>query len=100
MEQAVQKLQDEIAGSQNNPYIQVIEKIHAEVEQELAKLKEQIKRNENKAMVKFAVCFETVVRDLDNLLGALYEIKTTAPEQHEKYQNAVTGLLERMKEKL
>lgn len=80
--------------------VQVIEKIPAEVEQELAKLKEQIKRNENKAMAKFAVCFETVVRDFDNLLGALYEIKTTAPEEHEKYQNAVTGLLERMKEKL
>ncbi|MFE0394734.1 DUF3102 domain-containing protein [Paenibacillus lactis] len=80
--------------------VQVIEKIPVEVEQELAKLKEQIKRNENKAMAKFAVCFETVVRDFDNLLGALYEIKTTAPEEHEKYQNAVTGLLERMKEKL
>ncbi len=80
--------------------VQVIEKIPAEVEQELAKLKEQIKRNENKAMAKFSVCFETVVRDFDNLLGALYEIKTTAPEEHKKYQNAVTGLLERMKEKL
>lgn len=80
--------------------VQVIEKIPVEVEQELAQLKEQIKRNENKAMAKFAVCFETVVRDFDNLLGALYEIKTTAPEEHEKYQNAVTGLLERMKEKL
>ncbi|RAR39644.1 DUF3102 domain-containing protein [Paenibacillus sp. MDMC362] len=81
------------------PTAEVIEKVPEDVEKELAQLREQVKRNENKAMAKFAVIFETVVKDFDNLLGALYEIKTTAPDEHIKYLNAVSGLLGRMSDK-
>ncbi|KOR90641.1 hypothetical protein AM231_06015 [Paenibacillus solani] len=81
------------------PAPEIIEKVPEDVEKELAQLREQVKRNENKAMAKFAVIFETVVKDFDNLLGALYEIKTTAPDEHERFLNAVTGLLGRMSEK-
>ncbi|MUG68659.1 DUF3102 domain-containing protein [Paenibacillus campinasensis] len=82
------------------PAKEIIEKVPEEVEQELARLKEQVKRNENKAMAKFAVCFDTLVRDFDSLLSALYEIKTTAPEEHEKFNNAVKGLVSRMSDKI
>ncbi|MNO00033.1 hypothetical protein D3C81_2198280 [compost metagenome] len=51
-------------------------------------------------MAKFSVCFETVVKDFDNLLGSLYEIKNESPEDHAKYMKAVAGLLERMGEKV
>lgn len=81
------------------PAPEIIEKVPEDVEKELAQLREKVKRNENKAMAKFAVIFETVVKDFDNLLGALYEIRTTAPDEHARFLNAVTGLLGRMSEK-
>ena len=82
------------------PVKEIIEKVPEEIEKELAQLREQVKRNDNKAMAKFAVCFETVVKDFDNLLGALYEIKTSAVDEYPKYQKAVGGLIERMAEKV
>lgn len=82
------------------PAKEIIEKVPEAIEKELAQLREQVKRNDNKAVAKFSVCFETIVRDFDNLLGSLYEIKTSTPEDHEKYRKAVTGLMDRMAEKV
>lgn len=82
------------------PVKEIIEKIPEDVEKELAELREQVKRNDNKALAKFSVGFETIVRDFDNLLTTLYEIKTTVPDEYEKYRKAVNGLIGRMSEKL
>lgn len=82
------------------PAKEIIEKVPEEIQNELAQLREQVKRNDNKAMAKFAVCFETVVKDFDNLLSAVYEIKTSLPDEHPKYQKAVASLIERMAEKV
>ncbi|QCT02707.1 hypothetical protein E6C60_1992 [Paenibacillus algicola] len=82
------------------PEKEIVIKVPEEMEKELQQLREQVKRNDNKALAKFAVCFETVVRDFDNLLNTLYEIKTSVPEEYDKYSNAVNGLLSRMTEKL
>lgn len=82
------------------PAKEIIEKIPEEVEKELAQLREKVKRSDNKSLAKFAVYFEAVTGNFGNLLSVLHEIKTTVPEEHEKYRNAAIGLLERMGEKL
>lgn len=79
---------------------EIIEKVPEDVERELTQLREQVKRNDNKAMAKFSVCFEAVVKDFDNLLSALYEVKTAASEEHPKFQRAVSSLLDRMLERV
>ncbi|MNK79714.1 Chromosome partition protein Smc [compost metagenome] len=100
-EKKVKELQKELKAKPIEiPAKEIVERVPDEVQQELAQLREQVKRNSNKAMAKFSVCFETVVKDFDNLLGSLYEIKNESPEDHAKYMKAVAGLLERMGEKV
>lgn len=80
----------------------VIEKVPEEVERELAELREKLKSGQqhNTAVVKFSVCFDVLVKNFKDLLGALGEIKDTTPESYEKYSNAVISLLDKMSERL
>jgi tetratricopeptide (TPR) repeat protein len=82
------------------PKTEVIEKVPEDVEKELAMLREQVKRNDNKALAKFSVQFDAVVRDFDSLIGTLHEIKETLPEEHTKYQKVVQALIDRMADKV
>ena len=82
------------------PAKEIIEKVPEAVEKELEQLREKVKRNDNKALAKFAVYFEAVTNNFSNLLSVLHEIKTNVPEEYEKYRNAAAGLLDRMGEKV
>ncbi|AZS17407.1 DUF3102 domain-containing protein [Paenibacillus lutimineralis] len=100
-EKRVKQLENELKAKPIEiPATEIIEKIPEEVEKELTMLREQVKRNDNKATAKFAAYFEAVVRDYDNLLSTLYEIQSSVPDEHIKYRTAVAGLLERMAEKI
>ena len=82
----------------------VIEKIPDAVEQELAELR-KLKQAAgeaavNPAVLKFGVHFEVLVAGFQSLLGDLAEIKDAAPEKHDKYKNAVVGLIGKMTENL
>ena len=101
----VQELTDKI----NEPVtidVAVIEKVPEAVEQELAALREKTKVLEKQAaqstdsIVKYTVYFKELTTGFKNLLGALAEIEEKDPDLHEKYKNAVTGLLGKMSENL
>lgn len=84
-----------------------IEKIPEEIERELNDLRKKTKELEvkadqqnNAAIAKFTVYFDTCVKDFGSLLGTLAEFKETDPEAHEKYKNAVIGLFGKMSERL
>jgi len=76
----------------------VIEKIPEEVEKELQELRQKDSQNNNKSIVKFSVYFDELVKNFQNLLGALDIIENI--EVHEKYKNAVNGLINKMSERL
>lgn len=86
----------------------VIEKVPDEIERELQELREKAKeldkakadQQNSKAILKFGVQFETLVKGFQDLLGTLNEIKEADPDAYDKYQNAVTGLIGKMSEKL
>lgn len=99
-EEKIKQLEKELQAKPIDiPKTEVIEKIPEDVEKELAALREQVKRNENKALAKFSVQFDAVVRGFDSLLGTLHEIKSVLPEEHEKYLKVVQALIDRMAEK-
>lgn len=81
----------------------IIEKVPEEIEQELNELRKKAEQTEtdkqtNAAILKYGVYFETLVTGFKNLLEALAEIEDQ--EAHEKYKNAVSGLLSKMSAKL
>ncbi|MBO0962362.1 DUF3102 domain-containing protein [Neobacillus sp. MM2021_6] len=76
----------------------VVEKVPAEIEQELADLRKRVGQQTDKAVVKFSVCFETLVKGFGDLLGTLSDIN--GPEDQEKYKKAALGLINKMTEKL
>lgn len=79
----------------------VVEKVPEEIEKELSELREKAKNGQqNTAVVKFEMCFDAVVKGFKDLLGALSEIKETAPDKHEKYTNAVLALFDKMAQRL
>ncbi|MGG0939195.1 DUF3102 domain-containing protein [Brevibacillus centrosporus] len=78
----------------------VVEKIPEEVQKELEDLRKKVKQNDNKPVIKFTYCFETLVDGFKELLSALEEIKEADPEEHEKYRNAVKGLMGKMSERI
>jgi chromosome segregation ATPase len=73
-----------------------VEKIPEEVERELT----QLRRNQNSAIPKFAVQFQSLVSDFGYLLGILDEIKETDADDYGRYRNAVSQLIEKMSERL
>ncbi len=80
----------------------VVENVPEDVEKELAELREKVKSGAqvNPTEVKFRVCFDSLVKGFHELLGTLAEIKESVPEAHDKYKNAVLGLIGKMEERL
>lgn len=76
----------------------VVERIPEEVEKELQLLRK--KNQQSSAVVNFSVNFKSLVKGFEDLLGSLAEIKKTDTEEHEKYKNAVVGLINKMTESL
>ncbi|MCT8975519.1 DUF3102 domain-containing protein [Clostridium sp. CX1] len=76
---------------------EIIEKIPEEVEKELQELREKVASN-SQPVVKFSVYFNELVENFKSLLGTLSEIEED--EVKEKYKKAVTGVIEKMAEKL
>ncbi|BBI32020.1 DUF3102 domain-containing protein [Cohnella abietis] len=78
----------------------IIEVTPDSVTKELADLKEQLTmsesklaRSNNKAMVKYALLFESLDKGFNDLIGVLGEIKSSAPEAYEKYKTATLTLV-------
>jgi len=78
----------------------VVERVPVDVEQELADLRKQVAVNSTQATVKFKYCFDSLVRNFQEVLAALNEVQTQLPDSHEKYLVAVRGLLGKMSERL
>ncbi|WNF36426.1 DUF3102 domain-containing protein [Bacillaceae bacterium IKA-2] len=77
-----------------------VEVIPEEVQKELNELREKAKKKDNKSEVKFSFCFEILVTNFQSLLASLDEIKEADELVHEKYKGAVTGLINKMSERL
>jgi DNA repair exonuclease SbcCD ATPase subunit len=80
----------------------IVEKIPEEVEKELQELREKASLNNSpdKAIIKFSVCFDGLVKQFKEVLAGLEEIKGADTSVHEKYKNAVAGLISKMAERL
>ena len=78
----------------------VIEKVPDAVEQELTELRKLKQSAANPAVMKFSVHFEALVAGFQSLLADLAEIQETDPDKHDKYKNAVAGLIGKMTENL
>jgi len=76
----------------------VVEKIPEDVEKELAELRQKVSQAGDKAVIKFSLCFEALVKGFNDLLGALGEISD--PNTQAKYKGAVSGLIGKMSERL
>ncbi|WP_411680447.1 DUF3102 domain-containing protein [Clostridium thailandense] len=75
---------------------EIIEKVPEEVEKELQELREKVANN-SEPVVKFSIYFKELVENFKSLLGTLSEIEEN---DKEKYKKAVTGVIEKMSEKL
>lgn len=79
----------------------VIEKVPDEIVKELQELREKVNNKEpsiDKAVVKFSVQFDALVKSFKELLGTLEEIESE--ELKGKYKNAVKRLIGKMSETL
>lgn len=96
-QQKIRRLEQELEQKASAPPVEVVPE---EIEREINDLRKKLAQNDNKSVIKFSLCFETIVSNFKDLLSALDGIKDKDPESHEKYKNAVTGLLEKMSERL
>ncbi|SFH36493.1 Protein of unknown function [Desulfotomaculum arcticum] len=80
--------------------VEVIEKVPDEVQRELDELREKAKQNNNTAVLKYSVYFDSLVKGFQNLLSALTDIKESDPEAHGRYKKATLGLIEKMTERI
>lgn len=76
----------------------IIEKVPADMEEELRKLRKQVNQQSDKALIKFSLCFDQLVKGFQNVLEALTEIDDL--ETNERYKGAVKGLIGKMNERL
>jgi uncharacterized phage infection (PIP) family protein YhgE len=76
----------------------VVEKVPEAIEAELQELRKRVGPQADKAVIKFSVCFETLVKGFGDLLGTLSDIK--GPAAQEKYKKATLGLINKMAERL
>lgn len=76
----------------------IIEKIPELVEKELLELRNKSKQSVG--IIKYTVCFDSLVKDFENLLGALDEIKETDIQEHERYKKTVAVLIEEITKSL
>lgn len=73
----------------------IVEKVPEDVEKELAELRE---KSENESIrAKFKAHFDILVKNFDDLLGDLEEMEEDE-ELHEKYRNAIHGLIDKIVE--
>lgn len=77
----------------------IVEKIPEEVEKELQELRKKANQ-QNDTTIKFSVYFDELVKGFQKLLSTLEEIGQTDLESHERYKNAVAGLINKMSERL
>lgn len=81
------------------PAKEIVEKVPDAVEQELASLRATVaKQTQSKAATKFAVFFETLVKNFSDLLDSLEEI--TDPDEQSKYRGTVKVLINKMSERV
>lgn len=78
----------------------VVEKIPEEIEMELAELRKKVSQPNGHSAVRFRLCFESLTKGFQDLLGALGEVKEESPDAHDKYRSAVSGLIGKMSERL
>lgn len=83
----------------------VEEKIPDDIQAELDRLRsfeEQQKtaQTQNESIVKFKVCFESLVGGFNNLLSAYAGLDGISEEDRAKYKGAVIGLIGKMQEKI
>lgn len=76
----------------------IIERIPEEVERELQELRK--KSQQSAVVLKYNVCFKSLVKGFDDLLGSLAEIVEIDMEAHEKHKSATRKLIEKMLEHL
>jgi len=77
---------------------QVIERVPEEVETELQELRKKAAQPGDEVKAKFKVYFELLTGDFKLLLNVLAEISDI--EEHDRYKKALSGLLDKMSEKL
>ncbi|KLU66726.1 chromosome partition protein Smc [Desulfosporosinus acididurans] len=100
----VDKLTKELDEPVEVTAAEVIEKVPEDVERELEELRERNKELEAKASqpigtapIRFKLHFDSLVKGFGDLLRTLEEIDAG---EHDKYKNAVKGLLGKMSERL
>lgn len=76
----------------------VIEKVPEAIEQELADLRKRVGQQPDKSVIKFSISFEQLVKGFGDLLSTLADIKDTSDQ--DKYKKAVSGLINKMAERL
>ncbi|SNR85647.1 Protein of unknown function [Anaerovirgula multivorans] len=81
----------------------IVEKIPEEIEKELNELRKKASQSNesSKTKVEFSVHFKVLVKDFNDLLDSLEEIRASeGQEDFEKHKNAVIKLMDKMKENL
>lgn len=97
MRAKVKELEDELSKKPIDVPA-TVEVIPEELTRELEELRLKVIKQNNKPVIKFGVCFDSVVEGFKNLLQAMNEV--TNEEDHEKCKKAVSGLIDKMSERL
>lgn len=106
LEKELQEAKDQVekfTEEMNNPgeiAAAVIEKVPEDIEKELNELREKVRQQPNPAAIKFKVHFDDLVKNFQELLGALAEIKDIDEQAFDRYKNATAGLIGKMNERL
>lgn len=69
--------------------------VKEETAKQLADMQEQMVKNNNTAVIKVTVCFDTLVENFKALLAAVGDIEN--PEEKDKFKSAVAKLCDKMK---
>lgn len=78
----------------------IVEKVPESIEAELADLRRKVAQPNGQEAIRFRFCFDDTVRSFQDLLSALEGVRDADPEAHVKYRTAVSGLIEKMSERL
>jgi hypothetical protein len=89
-EKAVQAVNDEVNMSEQQLKEKPIEAVVATIQDPTP----------HKAILKYQVYFESLVKVFNDLLGTLTEIKEADPEEYERYKGAIGKLMDRMRGQL
>lgn len=78
----------------------VTERVPEEVERELEALRKKVAQPNGEAAVRFRLLFDALVKDFQDLLGALRSVNEEDPAAYEKYRGAMASLLGKMSERV